>query len=169
MVVIHDRWMNTYLLGRSFKYKTLTTTSRKHQLNVAGRKNPLLLHSSCLLLPLASFARGFIVHCKIYIASESKLSSIFELYMLEGQMLAGSMVNTVGTDLSVSQLANLSMCAKGSEFASIIKGMNFKPFSYFNTFKYKRMSGESRLLVWASAKAEEIEVEAKENAKLLRV
>lgn len=108
------------------------------------------------------------MHCKIYIASESKLSSIFELYMLEGQMLAGSMVNTVGTDLSVSQLANLSMCAKGSEFASIIKGMNFKPFSYFNTFKYKRMSGESRLLVWASAKAEEIEVEAKENAKLLR-
>lgn len=108
------------------------------------------------------------MHCKIYIASESKLSSIFELYMLEGQMLAGSMVNTVGTDLSVSQLANLSMCAKGSEFASTIKGMNFKPFSYFNTFKYKRTSGESRLLVWASAKAEEIEVEAKENAKLLR-
>lgn len=108
------------------------------------------------------------MYCKIYIASESKLSSIFELYMLEGQMLAGSMVNTVGTDLSVSQLANLSMCAKGSEFASTIKGMNFKPFSYFNTFKYKRTPGESRLLVWASAKAEEIEVEAKENAKLLR-
>lgn len=108
------------------------------------------------------------MHCKIYIASESKLSSIFELYMLEGQMLAGSMVNTVGTDLSVSQLANLSMCAKGSEFASTIKGMNFKPFSYFNTFKYKRTPGESRLLVWASAKAEEIEVEAKENTNLLR-
>lgn len=108
------------------------------------------------------------MHCKIFIASENKISSIFELYMLEGQMLAGSMVNTVGTGLSVRQLANLSMCAKGSEFASTIRGMNFKPFSYSNTCKYKRTSGESRLLVWTSAKAEEIEVEAKENANLLR-
>lgn len=83
-------------------------------------------------------------------------------------MLAGSMVNTVGTGLSVCQLANLSGCAKGSEFASTIRGMNFKLFSYSNTCKYKRRSGESRLFVWASAKAEEIEVEAKENTNLLR-
>lgn len=36
------------------------------------------------------------------------LSSIFELYILEGKMKAGNMVNTVGTGLSVIQLANLT-------------------------------------------------------------
>lgn len=83
-------------------------------------------------------------------------------------MLTGSMVNTVGTGLYVRQFAQLSVCAKGSEFASTIGGINFKLLSYSNTCKYKRRSGERRLLVWASAKAEEIEVEEKEKANLLR-
>lgn len=83
-------------------------------------------------------------------------------------MLTGSMVNTVGIGLSVRQFAQLSGCAKGSEFASTIGGINFKLFSHSNTCKYKRRSGERRLLVWASAKAEEIEVEEKEKANLLR-
>jgi hypothetical protein len=104
-----------------------------------------------------------------YIASESKLSSISELYILEEEMLTGSMVNTVGTGLSVRQFANLSGCTKGSEFASTIGGINFKLFTDSNTCKYKRRSGESRLLVCASAKAEEIEVEGKDKANLLRV
>lgn len=103
-----------------------------------------------------------------YIASESKLSSISELYILEEEMLTGSMVNTVGIGLSVRQFANLSGCTKGSEFASTIGGINFKLFTDSNTCKYKRRSGESRLLVWASAKAEEIEVEGKDKANLLR-
>lgn len=83
-------------------------------------------------------------------------------------MLTGSIVNTVGTGLAVRQFANSSGCAKGIEFASTIGCRNFKLFSYSNTCSHKRRSGECRLLVLASAKAEEMEVEAKEKANLLR-